>query len=334
MLREDVDAMPAHVLVTGATGCIGSALVVALVARGDSVRALALPGEDISKLESLGVEVRRGDLAASESIRGLADRIDTVYHLAGRVTDWGKRRIFYRDIYEATKNLLEESGGKVSRFVYVSSIAAFGMGRHLRGVRETDPIRKTGHPYNDAKCDAERLVREYHDLGAMKCVIVRPSNVIGPGSVWVRDPLSRMRSMPIPLIDGGRWSASFVSVESLVDGIIRAGNMDTAAGRVYHFRDDWDVTWRRYLTDLSALIGKRPGISVPFRVAWILGSFFERVLTPLGVRPPFTRLTVSAMGQDNDVDTSLAKKELGWRTLVSYEETMRSISEWVTNGCR
>lgn len=155
ILREDVAAMRTNVLVTGAAGCIGFALVRALVARRVSVRALALPGEDISKLESLGVEVRRGDLAASESIRGLADRIDTVFYLGGRVTDWGKRRIFYRDIYEATKNLLEESGGKVSRFVYVSSIAAFGMGRHLRGVRETDPIRKTGHPYNDAKCDVE-----------------------------------------------------------------------------------------------------------------------------------------------------------------------------------
>ena len=64
--------------------------------------------------------------------------------------------------------------------------------------------------------------------------------------------------MPVPLFDGGRYSASFVYVDNLVDGIIRAGTMDIAKGKAYHFRDDWNVTWKEYITDLGSFIGKRP----------------------------------------------------------------------------
>jgi len=53
------------------------------------------------------------------------------------------------------------------------------------------------------------------------------------------------------------------------------------------------------------------------------------MLTPIGIRPPVTRLAIAVMGRDNDVDTSKAFKELGWQTKVSYPEAMANIGEWV-----
>jgi nucleoside-diphosphate-sugar epimerase len=319
-------------LVTGASGFIGSALVRELIGRGDRVRALALPGEDASALEKQGAEIVRGDLTAPESLSGTCNGIETVYHLAGRVTDWGTKRQFYSAIYDATENLITEAAGRASRFVYVSSIAAMGMGLHLKGVKETDPTRKSGVPYNDAKADAEALVRTYHNEGKIACVIVRPANVTGPRSVWVRDIIERMMTMPVPLFDGGRYSASFVYVDNLVDGIIRAGTMDIAKGKAYHFRDDWSVTWKEYITDLGSFIGKRPHGSIPFSVAWPLGAIMDFIFTPLHIRPQITRLAVSVMGRDNDVDTTLARTELGWRTKVSYAEAKEKIGAWVKDN--
>ncbi len=316
-------------LVTGATGFIGSVLVTDLVARGHQVRALALPGESTERLERQGVEISRGDLTDPESIRGICGGIDVVFHLAARVTDWGTRRQFYAAIYDATENLLHEAVGKAGRFVYVSSIAAMGFGAHLKGVKETDPPKKSGVPYNDAKTDTEALVRSHHDFSMIDCTIVRPANVTGPGSVWVTDIVERMRSMFVPLIDGGRHSASLVYVDSLVDGIIRAGTIDAARGHAYQFRDDWEVTWERYISDLGELIGKRARGSIPFRAAWALGWAFEKALNPLHVRAPLTRLAASVMGRDNDVDTSLARAEPGWRTTVPYGEAMERIGAWV-----
>lgn len=315
--------------VTGAGGFIGTVLTRELVRQGHEVRALALPGENVDALKGLGVEILFGNLLERSSIKGVCGGADTVFHLAGRVTDWGTRGQFYSAIYDATANLLVEAAGSSGRFVYISSIAAIGFGRHMKGLRETDPTFKSGIPYNDAKFDAERLVMARHRAGDISCTIIRPANVTGPGSVWVRDIVEKMLAMPVPLVDGGRHSASLVYVDSLADGIIRAALSEGARGRTYHLRDDWDVTWKRYMTDLGSFVGKRPVGSLPYRPARMLGSFFDLVCTPLGVRPPVSRMSMDILGRDNDVDTTLAKTELGWKTAVPYPEAMEAIGAWV-----
>ena len=251
-----------------------------------------------------------------------------VFHLAARVVDWGRRRDFYDAILLATENLLAECTGQVARFVYVSSMAACGLGRHLKGVCEDEPPQKSGVPYNDAKLEAEAAVRASHGRQGLSCVIVRPANVIGPDSVWVREVLARYRSGLVPLLDGGRHSASLIYVDNLVDGLLLAGTEAAASGRIYHLRDDWQVTWKEYLTDLGAMVGRTPHFSFPYALAWPLGAFLEGMLTPLGLRPPLTRLTAGVLGRDNDVDNSRAKRELGWRTRITYEQAMSDILAW------
>jgi nucleoside-diphosphate-sugar epimerase len=316
-------------LVTGATGFIGSVLTRELLKKGHTVRALALPGENTQGLEKLGCDVRRGDLLKPHTLNGLCDDIDTVFHLAGRVTDWGKKELFYTAIYDATRYILEASIGHASRFVYISSIAAIGFARHIKGFRESDTPVKCGLPYGDAKLDAEGLVMRAHNAGSIACTIIRPANVTGPGSVWVKDIVERMMSMPVPLFDGGIYCASLIYVNNLVDGIILAGTKDIARGKTYQLRDDWDVTWKRYITDLGALIGKKPGPAIPYRTARMAAWVCDMVFTPLNIRPPVSRMSVDIMGRDMDVDNTLAKEELGWKTTVSYPEAMLKIGPWV-----
>lgn len=317
-------------LVTGANGFIGSVLVRELIRQGHAVRAFVLTGEDAGRLEKYGAEIRQGDLVKIKSLQGMCDGIDTVFHCAARVTDWGTKQQFRQAILETTRHLLDESAGKASRFVFLSSIAALGLGRHLKGARETDSPRKSGVPYNDAKADAENLCMDIHRQGKISCTIVRPANVTGPGSVWVRDIIDRMRTVTgVPLLDGGRHSSSFVYVDSLVDGIIRAGTMAIASGKTYHFRDDWQVTWKQYICDLGGFIGKKPRGNVSFNIAWAAGSVLEKGLTPIRIRPPITRLAAGVMGRDNDVDTTLARNELEWKTTHSYEAAMERIGAWI-----
>lgn len=316
-------------LVTGAAGFIGSFLCPELQKRGLEITAAALPGEDVDRLKRQDMEVVFGDLSRREQVRGIAGGVDIVFHLAGRVIDWGPRKAYYSAIFETTRNLLEECAGKVPRFVYVSSVCALGMGIHLKGWREDYATTRTGIPYGDAKLDAERLLWQYQGRGEMEGTVIRPANVIGPGSVWVREIVEKMRTAPLNLIGGSDFSASLISVENLVEGMALAGTLPSGGGKTFHFRDDWDVTWKEYLTDVGAMVGKKPSFSVPFALAWHSGHFFEKVLTPLGARPPHTRHTVGIMGRNLDIDCTRAKEELGWSTRVSYPEAMERIREWV-----
>jgi nucleoside-diphosphate-sugar epimerase len=114
-----------------------------------------------------------------------------------------------------------------------------------------------------------------------------------------------------------------------VDGLVLAGRSEEASCQTFFLRDDWQVTWKDYITDLSAILDKKPRGSLPFSLAWALGFLFEKISQPLGLRPAITRHSVGLMGRDNDVDTSKARSELGWETRVTYEQAMKEIRAWV-----
>ncbi len=319
-------------LVTGATGFIGSRLCRELKKENWKIRALALPGESCKHIADDVSEIVTGDITRAETLTDIGDGVDVVFHLAARVLDYGSKKQFYAPIFHGTQHMLNACADNASRFLFASSIAACGLGKHLKGFTETDIPQKSGIPYNDAKNDAEKLVRSYQGRFANGCTIIRPSNVIGPRSAWVDELGKQFMKSVVPLIDKGQYSASLIYVDNLVDGIIKAGNSDSASGQTYQLRDDWDVTWKQYLTDLSAILGKKPMGSLPYSVAWSIANVAEKMLTPIGIRPPVTRLAIAVMGRDNDVDTSKARQELGWKTKVTYPEAMEQIGEWVRNN--
>lgn len=321
-------------LVTGAAGFIGYHLTKKLVEQGHTVRGLLLPQENGEALEEMGVEIRRGDLTRPDTLVGVAAGVDIVYHLAARTLDWGTRKQFETVMVDGTRNLLAELEGLVSRFVYCSSLAALGLGKPLAGLDEDAERRVCGIPYCDTKILAEDLVKEFCTRNHLAYTIVRPANVFGPGSVWVREVLDAFKRGPFPLINKGQSPGAFVYIDNLVDGMILAGQAEVAVGKTYHFRDDYPITWGEYLKTLGGWINKAPKGGLSFGMAWFLGSTCERLLTPLGIRPPMTRLAAAIMGLDNSVDSSQTRRELGWESRVSQAEAMRCIQAWVETSYR
>ncbi len=322
------------VLVTGTGGFIGYHLAKELVNRGYQVRGLFLPNEDAGPCEKMGIEIFRGDLTIPESLNGITQEIDTVYHLATRTLDWGTRKQFEAVMVDGTRNLLLHSKGKSKRFIYASSIAAFGVGRDLAGANEESPQIECGIPYCDTKIIAEKTVKTFCRSHGIAYTIVRPSNVIGPGSVWVREILDAFFRGPFPKINGGKEPGAFVYVTNLVDGMIRCAESEKAVDRIYLFRDDYPITWGEYLDTISGFVGKKTIGNLSFTSAWFLGSVCEKLLTPFGIRPPITRLAAAIMGKNNNVDASRAKEELGWSTRIPQDQAMKEIHEWVLESYR
>ena len=317
-----------NILVTGAAGFIGRHLVKTLVKKGHFVRGLLLPQENGDELADLGVEIRRGDLTRPDSLVGVAQNMDTVYHLAARTLDWGTRKQFKAVMVDGTRNVLVESRGHISRFVYCSSIAALGLGKALAGLKENADRKVCGIPYCDTKILSEDLVKEFCTQNSIDYTIIRPANVFGPGSVWVREILDAFERGPFPLINKGRAPGAFIYIDNLVEGMILAGQLDIAVGKTYHFRDDYPITWAEYLKTLGSWVGKTPKGGLSFKVAWTLGGIVEKLLSPLGIRPPMTRLAAAVMGLDNSVDNGLARQELGWESPISQNEAMKRIESW------
>lgn len=318
-----------NALVTGAGGFIGSHLARELINRGYSVKGLFMPTEESSDAEALGIGILKGDITVPSSLQGVAEGVDTVFHLATRTSDWGSKKEFERIMIGGTLNILEASRGKISRFIYFSSIAALGFGRDLVGIKEDAKRIPCGIPYCDTKIKAEDLVKDFCTRNNIGYTIIRPANVIGPGSVWVRDILDAYNRTLVPLMNGGKAPGAFVYVDNLVDGSILAAESSVAKSQTYHFRDDYDITWGDYFRHLGDLINKKPAGSIPFKLAWGLGHMMETLLTPLNIRPPMTRLAAGVLGKNLDVDTSKAKEDLNWESRVTLNDAIERITEWV-----
>ncbi len=174
------------VLVTGATGFIGGAVVRALVHRGIDVRVLARAGADLQNLQGLTVERVEGDLRDQSSLRKLLAGCRQLYHVAAHYALWAKDpAIFYDVNVTGTKTLLEaarEVG--TERIVYCSTIGAIGLppGGGL-GTEET-PVsleQMAGH-YKRSKYLAEQEVFTLAKAG-LPVVIVNPSAPVGASDV-------------------------------------------------------------------------------------------------------------------------------------------------------
>jgi len=121
-----------------------------------------------------------------------------------------------------------------------------------------------------------------------------------------------------------------VYVQNLVDGIVLTMTKEISKGKIYHFRDDYTETWKEYVSDLGAVLGKDVKfVSIPFALAWGLGYLGDKLLRPLNVRITTSRHTVGLTGRDNTVDTSRARNELGWKTRIPYQKAMEEIELWV-----
>jgi len=315
-------------LVTGAGGMIGSVLCRRLLDRGDEVRGLFMPEEADRGLGELGVDIVRGDITVPATLEGICGGCDKVFHLAARVEEWGRRSQFRETHYDGTTNILRECAGKVDRFIYFSSVAYYGKARLQPIGEDTEPVA-TGLPYPDMKMLCEKMVRTCGVERGLTYTIIRPANVIGTRSAHVRNVIDSFLRGPVPLVDGGSYNASFVYVENLVDGVILATDSKDAMNRAYNFCDDYQVTWREYLTAMGKLVGKSPSISISFKQAYALGALIEFAYMPLDRRPPFTRYAVAIIGQDNHVDTTRARSELGWTTRVGWDDVFAEIERWV-----
>jgi nucleoside-diphosphate-sugar epimerase len=314
------------VLITGATGFLGSRLVAALAARGHSVRALSRGGE--SRLPTASVEIVRGDMKDKDSLRRAMAGVDAVCYGAAAMK--GPWREYEQTTVRGTEWLLELAlGEKVKRFVHLSSITAYKTTGLERGtlIDESfplDPNPEQRGPYPQAKIAAERHVGRSLQLG-LPAVVIRPGIVFGPGGRMMHPNVGYFLTKKCFLLIGrGDNPLPLTYVDNTVEGIALALDNDQAVGQAYNLIDDSTVTQREWLDRYREAFGKRFAVfSLPLPLI-LAGAALASRLRPFGI-PAIDTPAYGFRSQYANVrfDAAKARRELGWRPRVGLEEGLR-----------
>ena len=322
-------------LVTGASGFIGSAVTRALAAGGHEVRALIEPGRDDSLLDGLAVERVIADIRDAAAVeRGVAG-IDTVFHLAAVYRFWAADpAVFYDVNVGGTLNVIRAIASRGSaRLVYTSTVATLGVAEHGQLASEQTLAHFEhlfGH-YKRSKYQAEHEVLRAGAAG-LDVVLVHPTFPVGEGD-----------AAPTPT---GRTIVEFLNgrIPAYVDTALNVAHVDDVArghllaaqlgtlGRSYILGGE-NMSLREMLTILAELCGlpaprvrlaPRAVLPVVRSAEWFEASVLHRepTLTAEPVRMATTKM---------EYDTSRARAELGYTSIPAREALRRAAAWFIAN---
>ncbi len=316
--RLKSDAAERCVLITGAAGLLGSALLRELSGGGEVLRGLdirPLAGESLQDIEFL-----HDDLLDPDACRRACEGVDVVVHTAAlqhgsAMPRWGRRRFFGTNV-RMTRNLVAATIDRhVEHIVMVSSDMVYGIPRG-RSFRETDEPSPIG-PYGRSKLASEAACEAARQRG-VRVTVLRPRLIIGPGRIGVLKRLfDRIRAgQCVPLIGNGRNRYQMVSVADVAAACRLA--VETRADGVFNLGSDAPIPVVEMIHDLCCRAGSgsrvRPTSSALVHAAlWALHCVRFSPLAPEQFR---------IANVDYVLDTSRAQKELGWTPRDSDAEML------------
>jgi nucleoside-diphosphate-sugar epimerase len=334
------------ILVTGATGFIGAALVETLLDRGfRNVRCFARPSSNKARLEAIAlrhagaqVSVVTGNLLSRADCIAATRDAALVFHLAAGTGHKSFPDAFMNSVV-TTRNLLDASVGHncLKRFVSVSSFAVYTNTRKptRRLLDESCPVEDRpalrGEAYCFAKVKQEQFVREYCRMFGLPHVIVRPGYVYGPGKDAISDRVG-ITTFGVFLHLGGSNPLPLTYVDNCADAIALAGLTKGIDGEVFNIVDDDLPSSRQFLRLYKRNVGYFRSLYVPHAVSYALCSLWERYSErSKGQLPPaFNRRKWNAYWRKTRYSNERLKSRLHWAPSVPTAEGLRRYFA----GCR
>lgn len=318
------------ILISGATGFIGSHLVRVLANKGHQCRCLVRRTSHISELKDLDhVEFVYGDITDKESLKKAIKDIRVIYHLAAQIGKWGiPEKTFFAVNVHGTRNLLEAAHeGDVKHFIFCSTPGVQGKGHSQAS--ETLPY-KPPYVYEQTKCEGEQLVLEFHQKRKdLSVTVLRPDFVYGPGDLR-RLPLYRaIRNRKFYLIGNGKTLLHPTYIEDVVQGLCLPANDPVSFGEIYNIAGPRVITVREYVETIAQTLNvPLPRLSFPKSSAQILAAFLEVFSRITGREPILSQSKIGFLTCDHGSNISKAMNKLGYRPETDFATGIKRTVDW------
>ncbi|OAI55027.1 oxidoreductase [Planctomyces sp. SCGC AG-212-M04] len=315
-------------LVTGATGLVGSHVVDRALAEGLRVRALVRDKTRAESLRARGVDVIEGEMTDQAALARCAPGVTHVIHCAAKVGDWGPVEDYLAVNVAGLQALIDAlaKSGSLQRFIHISSLGVYPARDHY-GSDESLPISATGiDGYTRSKVEAEQLVREFAHKGTLPAVILRPGFIYGPGDRSVLPRLlERLRSGVFRYLGEKTQLMNNTYVGNLTGAIFLALNRDDLIGEVFNITDGRLVTKEEFvgtICDLAEI--PRPQRTVRIRIANILANILETIWRWRGKKeaPILSQARIKFLGLNLDFCIDKARRDLGYNPQIDFQDAI------------
>jgi dihydroflavonol-4-reductase len=324
------------VLVTGATGFLGSAVARALVARGVKVRALARASSPRDNLARLDCEVVAGDLTDQPSLAAAMRGVRYLFHVAADYRFWARDpSVILRANVDGTRNLMQEAlAAGVERIVHTSSVATLKLSGATGPVDETAPLApdQAIGVYKRSKTLAERAVETMIERDRLPAVIVNPTTPIGPRDIKPtptgRILLDAARGKIPAFVDTG---LNFAHVDDIAEGHLLAFERGRIGER--YILGGENVLLRNLLATVAGAVGRRaPSIRLPRLPIFPLAYGAQAFAYVTGKEPLLTVDGLRMSRYHMFFTSAKAERELGYRSRAYQDGVIDALAWFRTAG--
>lgn len=317
------------VVVTGANGQVGRALVQRLIKEDEFVRLFVrrVPPPDVANHPQ--IEVVLGELGDPAAVDRALANATAVFHLGAAMG--GPWEAHEAGTITGTRNVVEAClKHRVPKLVYVSSLSVIDWAGHPpKPVTESSPLepRPTERgSYTQAKLEAERIVRAAAAERGLPAVILRPGKIWSETGPLIDAAVGIKAGRHLIIIGDGEIRLPLIHVSDVIEGIVKATQSKYAHGEIFQLVDD-DLLTRDELAQLY-MHSREPGMGdlhVPMNVACWLARALTFALRLLGRVSPLTPYRLHSAYVPLAFDCARAREQLGWRPQVKSASVLRAL---------
>ncbi len=318
------------VLVTGATGLLGSNIAAELLERGYDVRVLMRKSSNPIALNGLDVEVMYGDIVNEEDVLAAGKGCVAIIHSAANTSQWGPELAFHDAVnVKGTQNVLHAvKKWEMERLVHVSTANTFRPGSLQHPGDETGDFSYTvlRTDYIDTKNQAQQIIQDAVKMEGIPAIIVNPTFMIGGRDAKPSSGKMVLYYLRTPFVLCPTGGKNFVPVRDAAAGAVNALDHGRL-GECYLLANE-NLNYRQFFTLIGKVSGRRkPFVTAPPGVLKSIGRSGDLISSVIGRKIPVSYANSSLLTIDNYYTPKKAVEELNMPQ-TSLEDAIADAVSW------